>query len=286
MTMRTQGKAVSATLSTFRGACLAALALTLGAAPAAAFEPDADMGYAFELHQVGVGAAPGAVGFSAFMHTLTLTDRTGMVLALVNSAAQTNANRYWAEQDAIRKDQLFYTYQQVIDEPKEGVRLGLTLGTGSPGGFSGPGLTAPTDLDAKLVRLRMETDMFPLLGGTTSLHFGGSYFRAAGRSGGGSFELSTFMLPLGLAWRIAPLPVNGLVFEPFVDVDWGNAIVRGFGSLPAHDYGLRVAYYPHRSVAFVARAEAAALSANGSFGWPKFALADVKIGSLGAQLLF
>jgi hypothetical protein len=265
---------------------LALALLAVSAAPALAdedgFEPNADMGYAFELQNWSAPTSAGAVGFTAFMHTLTLTDRSGLIFALANSAAKTNANRYYAEQSAIAKKELFYEYQQVIDEPKEGVRLGLVLGTGSPNGFNGPGVTSPTDLDAKLARMRIDFDMFALLGGTVGFHTGLDYFQAGSSAG----KLSAFTFPLGLAWRIAPLPVPGLLFEPFVDADLGTAIGGGFKTAPARNYGLRVNYFLHPSLAINARVEGAALPLDGSFAFTKGQYADVKIGSLGAQLIF
>lgn len=268
---------------------LAALLVAGSAAPALADDdgPMADMGYAFELQNWAIPAAAGGVGFTGFMHTLTLTDRTGVVMAIFSSAAKTNANRYYAEQQAIAKREAFYQYQQVIDEPKEGVRLGLVLGTGSPNGFNGPGITSPTDLDAKLARLRIDGDMFSLLGGTVAFHTGLDYFQAGGQSAAsGSFDMKSFIFPLGLAWRIAPLPIAGLVFEPFVDADLATTIAGGFTKAPARNYGLRLNYYLHPSFNISARAEAAALPVDGSFGVAKGTYADVKIGALGAQLVF
>lgn len=150
----------------------AAVALVLAqSAPAAAdgFEPDADMGYAFEFQNWSVPASTGRFGFNAAMHTVTLTDRTGVVLALASSASKTRANEYYARQDAARRQEQFYQYQVAIDEPKEGVRLSLVLGTGSPSGLYGPALTTQQDLDAKLARLRFETDLFGLGGGVGHL---------------------------------------------------------------------------------------------------------------------
>ncbi|MNS08170.1 hypothetical protein D3C72_396280 [compost metagenome] len=265
-----------------------AIALALGltaAAPAAAqgFEPNADMGYAFEAQSWAVPTGATSTGFGAFMHTLTLTDRTGIVMALVTSAAKTNANEYYAREDAKRRQEHFYQYQIHVDEPKEGARLSLILGTGSPAGLA----SVSQEPDAKLARMRFETDLTAFLGGTLALHTGLGYFQATGRDpAAGAFRFSSWNVPLGLYWRIAPLPVPGLVFEPFADLDWANAIGRGFQSVPAHDYGLRVAYYPHPTFALTARAELARFAADGSLVTAKNTLADARVGSLGAQLLF
>jgi hypothetical protein len=262
---------------------LAMLAMT--AAPAFADddgEPIADMGYAFELQNWSAPTSAGAIGFTAFMHTLTLTDRSGFVFALVNSMAKTEGNRYAAEQSAIARKENFYEYQQVIDEPKEGIRLGLVLGTGSPNGLNGPGITSPTDLDAKLARMRLEFDLFGLLGGAVGFHTGLEYFQANSSAG----KLSAFTFPLGLAYRIAPLPIPGLVFEPFIDADLGTTIGGGFKTAPARNYGLRVNYFLHPSFAINARVEGAALPLDGSFAFTKGQYADVKTGSVGAQLIF
>ncbi|HEY9898385.1 MAG TPA: hypothetical protein V6D00_04320 [Pantanalinema sp.] len=231
-----------------RLAILAASCLSAYAAPAMAADrylgnsalPSGDMRYGYDVmtwQNTTAGASTPLM--SGGMHTFTVTDRTGVVLAALTSMFGTEANRMNAEREAIRSRKTSYSYAVREAAPNPDMLLSLTTGFSAQGGYAmtaAGGAAAP--LDASLVRVDLGFDMFPLLGGVVAFDTGMGSFSSTSATGSVVAPKAVMLAPIGLSWRWVPdLPVlNNLVLRPFAHLDWADALSRkGFG---ANDFGL------------------------------------------------
>lgn len=213
-------------------------------ARAASFEPAFNLGYAYELQSWSMTDGSGkSLSFASPMHTYTVTDLTGMVLAMGNSLARTNANRYYAEQEAVRQRKTSYSYAVEAAEPHEGTRLGMTVGFGTPDGFGGTAIAGngTSGLTAKALRLDLGFDLFEFLEGTFAFNTGFGSFATVAPSTGG-LKFSTTALPIGLSYRRTLPLLSFILVEPFAHLDWGHLAAQGGKSFDARDYGVTASW--------------------------------------------
>lgn len=226
----------------------APLALTLilmGASPALAGhnwdgQIDYSLSYSQDIQNWSMAAPSGGFTFGVPMHTLSVTDHTGSIIAALLGLARTEANRYHAMEaaarEAKRENRSTYTYTYAMGEatPHQGLQLGLTLGQGEATGLASPA-------KAKLLRLHMGTDLFGLFGGTLAWEtaYARTELDTAATPSGTSF--SSTAAPFGFSYRLAlPLPVSVMI-EPSASVDW-TYMIAGFKGEPLYRYGLGAAW--------------------------------------------
>lgn len=263
------------------------------AAPAMAEDDEGplfDLRYAYELQSWSVPGTAGTplLGFSAPMHTYTVSDHSGMVLALGSSVARTQGGRMAAEQEARRRGDASYSYTIHMAQPQPGLRLGMTVGLGEAQGLSGTSLAgaAPVGAGARLFSLATGSDMFGLFTGTLGWDLALTSFSVATpNSAGTSFTFSSTQVPFGLSYRLG-LPIVPLLVEPFARLDVANWMGSGFKSFSAMDYGVRAALVLHPMWRLEGRWNTAQVPQAGVTGANKGDLATVSTLAVGTTMYF
>lgn len=216
-----------------------------------------DLRYAYELHNWSVpgadpnvtGVNPTALTFAAPMHTFTVTDYSGALLGFASALARTEGGRMRAREEAIRRRDTTYSYAVYGAEPKPGLGLGLTLGTGALSSFGGVGVTSPAVQQAamslSMMRLFAGSDMFRVANGTLAWDTSLTGYTLQNVPTTESFRFNSSVWALGLSYRMPVLNLPVLL-EPNVHLDAGRFLFGGF-KYDAYDLGLNAAYVLHPS---------------------------------------
>lgn len=272
---------------------LLSLALSFSfAAPAMAgsFEgPTFNLSYGYETQTWNVPNTTGtaAFGYSTPMHTFTLTDESGSVLAVATGLSRTQASRMNAEREAIRRKESSFSYTVYSAQPHPGLKLAMTVGMGETANFTGvTGSTA--GLSSKMFKLGVGSDMFELLGGTVAWDWAyAGYNLQKDASSSSTVSYSASQSPLGLSYRYGvPLPFFPVLIEPFAHVDLGYWMGSGFKSYDARDYGAKVAVELHPLWKLEGRWTVATMAQSGATDTTKSDLASLSSLTLGTTMTF
>ncbi|GEM_PF-5886637 len=262
---------------------------TVFAAPASA--TTFDLRYAYEIQSWNVPGtgSTAMLGFTAPLHTYTVTDHSGSVLSFGAAMARTESGRMRARDEAIRRRDTSYSYAIHSAQPKEGLLLGMTVGTGQPANFSGSAVSGgtPVNTSANLLKFFMGSDLFSLFDGTLAWDTAAWGMSATDPSGVGTnqFSFKSSMWALGLTYRI-PVLTLPILIEPYAHLDLGRAIGSGFTSYDSRDYGATLAYVLHPQWRVEARLHNATMASELRGGATTSGLANLTTTAFGTTMTF